>query len=245
MTKQLVALIGGLVCAAVFALGILLGVLPLISGGTTALEQTGQAQATNRTYEQQVQSLTEAKERMPQTEASVADLRAQIPTAPLLDQAFAIVDAAATRAEAQITSIGRGELTAFEPRPTPPRAGLVAEQPSAPADAAADAEASDTTDPAAAGGTASMNTPDAATDPSSAGGGAASAPAPAASGRQQVRITIAVTAPTMDAVTTFLDGLRGSGRLLAVDKTTVTDGSGGFDVRVEAITFLQTDGSAR
>jgi hypothetical protein len=70
-------------------------------------------------------------------------------------------------------------------------------------------------------------------------------PADAASGRQQVSITVSAKAPTMDAVQAFLDGLRGDGRLLAIDKATVTVATGSFDVQVEALTFVQTEGSGR
>lgn len=243
MTKQLIALVGGLVCAAVFALGVMLGVVPLITGAAAALEQTSQADATNQTYKLQIDSLTAAKKNLHETEASVAALRGQIPAAPLLDQAFAIADTAATAAGAQVTSINRGDLTAFETRPAPPRANLVMEPPATPA--ADGAASTGTSDPAAAGGTASMGTADAPASSTAKSGTDAAKQADPASGRQQVRISIVATAPTMDAVQAFLDGLRDADRLLAIDKATVTEAAGEFSVTVEAITFLQTDGSAR
>ncbi|WP_417555196.1 hypothetical protein [Microbacterium sp.] len=254
MNKQLITLIGALVTVGVVALGVLLGAVPLMTGGLTALEQTTQASSTNATYAQQIDSLNAAKKNLSQTEASVSALRAQIPEKPLLDQAFDIVDAAATASGATITSITRGELTAFEPRPAPPRSGLVIEKPAATPTPAADAPASDGTGPvsdakttaSAADANAAATSADAnGTAASPASGDTAAKPADAASGRQQVRVSIAVSAPTMDAVQQFLDGLRDAQRLVAIDKATVTAGSDGFDIKVEAITFLRTDGSAQ
>lgn len=250
MNKQLITLIGAIVTVGVVALGVLLGAVPLFNGGLTALGQTTQAASTNATYSQQIDSLNAAKKNLSKTEASVSALRAQIPDKPLLDQAFDIVDSAATASGATITSITRGELTAFEPRPAPPRAGLVIEKPAAtPAPAATSAPTTSGTGPVddakttASAADANAAATGAAASPAS--GDAAAKPADATSGRQQVRVSIAASAPTMDAVRQFLDGLRDADRLIAIDKATVTAGSDGFDIKVEAITFLRTDGSAQ
>lgn len=254
MNKQLITLIGALVTVGVVALGALLGAVPLFNGGLTALGQTTQAASTNATYSQQIDSLNAAKKNLSQTQASVSALQAQIPDKPLLDQAFDIVDAAATASGATITSITRGELTAFEPRPAPPRAGLVIDKPGATPAPAADAPASGGTGPVSdAKSTASAADANAAATGADANGANAPAAsgdtaaksAAAASGRQQVRISIAVSAPTMDAVQQFLDGLRDADRLIAIDTASVTAGSDGFDIKVEAIAFLRTDGSAQ
>ncbi|WP_193597241.1 hypothetical protein [Microbacterium sp. YJN-G] len=255
MTRQLITLIGALITVTVVALGVMLGVLPLVGRGLTALDQTDQARNTNAVYSSQIDALEEQKQRMPQIEAELAALRTQIPAAPLVDQVFAIIDASASAAGVRIDSITRGELAAFAPRPEPERAGLVMAQydPSAAPAAGADAAGGDpavtgeaqadavATDADAASGAAPAAPADAATpaDPAAADSAAGAA---AATDRQQVPITVSAKAYTMEAVQAFLDGLRGDARLLAVDKVTVTEGTDGFGIQLEALTFMRTDG---
>jgi len=237
VTKQLITLLGALITIAVIALGVMFGVVPFLTGGVAALDETARSESANAAHGERIRELEAEKERLPETEASLAALRMQIPAAPLVDQAFAIVDASASAADVEISSITRGDLTAFTPRPVPQRAGLVMApvDPSAGAAAGSDAATTDQSAPADAAGA------DAATTGTATGTAPADPSALAAADRMQVSVSVSAKAPTMDAVQAFLDGIRDDARLLAIDTVTVTEAADRLDVKAEIIVFMRTD----
>ncbi|GAA4480331.1 GspMb/PilO family protein [Microbacterium panaciterrae] len=248
MTKSLITLLGALVSIAVVALAVVFGVLPLAGQAFAAQESTTLATTTNHTYENQIAELQKQKARKSEIDASVAALRGQIPADPRLDEVFDIIGRSAQSAGVTITSAVRGDLTAFVARTAPISAGPAAAaekkaqpapqptpQPTAPSGPVADANSTAKATTNAAGQTSQAG---------GAGTSATSVPGSAGSGRQQIPITIAVTAPDMTAVQAFLDGLRGSDRLLAVDKVTVHPDPGGPKIQIDLFAFVSPDATS-
>lgn len=253
MTKQLITIIGALATAIVLVLAILFGVTPLVASGFSALAQTAQEESVNQGYRSQVDNLKKEEQRMGEIEKSVAGLRAQIPSDPLLDEPFGIIAESAQRNNLSVESITRGDLAAFVPRAAPSVSGPATnatagapqttptEDPTTPVDAAEDA---------AAGA-------DAQTDATNAASGATSPPAPptpaapdgismngSLTGELQIPVEVTATATDMADVIAFLDGLRGQGRVIAIDKVVVSGSAGELAVTVSAFVFVSTDGAS-
>jgi len=245
MTKSLITLIGAIVSIAIVALAVVFGVLPLVGQSFTALGDTGQAATTNRGYEKQISDLQKQKARKDEIDAAVSDLRAQIAAAPDLDQAFDVISGSAQTAGVVITSITRGDLAAYVARTSPIQAGpeAAAAAKKTPPAAPTTPQPTGPSDPvAAANSTAAQASSSAAETSKVAGAGASPAPAPVGGSRQQIPITVVANAADMTAVQAFLDGLRGSGRLLGIDKVEVTGSDGSFVVNLDVLAFVSPDG---
>lgn len=252
MTKSLITLIGALVSVAVLALAVVLGVLPLVGQAFAAQASTGQASTTNTAYENQIAELQKQKARKGEIDASVRDLRGQIPAVPDLDQAFDVISGSAQTSGVVITSVTRGDLAAYAARTAPIPAGpaATAEKKAVPAPQPTPTPTANASGPVAdANSTASQASSSANQTSQAAGAGTAGGATPntAAAGRQQVPLTVTATAADMNAVQAFLDGLRGSGRLLGVDKVTVTGTEGNFAVILDLFAFVSpsTTGAAK
>jgi len=231
MNKQLITLVGGLVTAVVLILGVVLGVMPLVGGVFTAQDQQKQVADTNAVYEMEIATLQKQQESIAETEKSVATLTTQIPAAAELDGVFERISRAASAAGVDVVSATKGETTPYAARLGTDEDAAAAPAPTETADAA-----TDTTDAAA-------DVAGAASDATSADASAADpATAPASDDRMQVAISIQVIAPDIESAQKFLDGLRAGPRAIAFDDVTVTESTDGFDVSVEALAFIRTQG---
>ncbi|MFD6700107.1 MULTISPECIES: hypothetical protein [unclassified Microbacterium] len=250
MSKQLITLIGALVSIAIVVLAVVFGVLPLVGQSFTALGSTSQVASTNAAYQAQIAELQKQKQRKSEIDASVDALRGQIPASPELDQVFDVIAASAQASGATLTSATRGDLAVFASRPAPVPAG-----PGAAAQQKAQAAPQPQPTPQTTTGTGAVGDAknvaaqaDAnAAQTSQAGAGAAvqtgtSAPTTGAGAatatREQIPVSVVASVPDEVAAQAFLDGLRASARLLAVDKATLTPGNGGLEIRVDLLAFL-------
>lgn len=116
MPKQLITLIGLVICAGIVALGFVVVALPTALQAQSVDAQTTSVAADNAVYQAQVDSLREAAERQDEIDASVAALRAEIPATNQFDDVFEVIARAATAAEVSIVSATAGEVTPFVPR---------------------------------------------------------------------------------------------------------------------------------
>jgi len=236
MTKQLITLIGALITAVVLVAAVMLGVVPLVGGVFSADAQRGQVAATNQTYEMQIAALQEQQQRMGEIESAVAELRAQVPDAPLLNQVFERISKAEDSAGVRVVAV-----TSSDAAPYAARTGTGEDAPAAATPPPASTTETGTPIDGANEVAADANANAAATD---AGTGATDAPAQtaaaAASDRVQVELSIRITAPDMASAFAFLDGLRAGPRAIAIDSTTATSTADGFDVQITALTFLQS-----
>ncbi|WP_194395684.1 hypothetical protein [Microbacterium atlanticum] len=221
MPKQLINVIGIVVCVGILGLALALVAVPIFFQSLATGAQTAQVDQTNDVYQVQIDALRAEEERMGEIEASVAGLRTEIPLANELDDVFELVARAASDSNVQVQTITAGENAAFAVRTAPLAIG---EEPEvAPADPATGDATGETSDPAA--------TPAPETPPT----GTEGAPI---DGRQQVDFTITVSAPLLQDAVAFLDRLRGGPRLLSAIDSTVTPTGTGFDVSVSALTFV-------
>lgn len=238
MTKQLITLIGALVSIAVVAIAVVFGVLPQVGQAVAAIGSTTQVSGTNAAYQSQISNLQKQKQRKAEIDASVRALRGQIPADPDLDKAFDAISGSAQAAGVALTSVSRGDLAAFVERVAPIPAGPAAvpekKAEPVPQPTAASGPATDTKNPASASTGAASQTPQ-ATGVSPAGPSAQSA---IGSGRQQIPITLDAMGSDSRAVAAFLDGLRASERLLAVDKVSVVPQTAGLQVTVSLFVFV-------
>ncbi|WP_251449444.1 hypothetical protein [Microbacterium sp. Marseille-Q6648] len=222
MPKQLINLIGIVVCAGILGLAVAVVALPIYFQSLATGTQTAEVDQTNDVYQIQVEGLRAQEERMGEIEASVSELRTQMPAANEFDDVFELVARSASDANVQVQTITAGENAAFAVRTAPLAIGEEPEAP-APAEQTADPAAGEATDPAEP----------AAPEP---------LPAPVEGapleGRQQVDFTITVTATQLQDAIGFLDRLRTGPRLLTAIDTTVVPTGTGYDVLVSALTYV-------
>lgn len=246
MTKSLINLVGALVTIAVVALAVVFGVLPLLGQTFTAFGDTAQAGATNTAYEAQISALQKQKARKGEIDAAVQDLRAQIPAVPDLDRAFDVIAESAQNSGVVITSIVREDLAPYAPRTAPVPAGpasaaaakaQAAPQPTPQPTSGSDPVGQAKNSAAQASANANQTSQTAGANGSSAAGGSAGTGA-AVDPREQIPLTVTATAADLTAVQGFLDGLRGSGRLLGVDKVTVQGANGNLTVNLALLAFV-------
>lgn len=240
MTKQLITLIGALITAVVLIAAVMVGVVPLVGGVFSADAQRSQVAATNQSYEMQIAALQVQQKRMGEIEAAVAQLRAQVPDAPLLNQVFERISRSEDSSGVRVVAV-----TSSEAVPYAARTGMGEDAPTAATPPPATTTETGTPIDGANDVAADANANASATE---AGTGAADAPAqtpaPVASARAQVEISIRITAPDMVSAFAFLDGLRTGPRAIAVDSTTATQTPDGFDVQITAVAFVHTPAPA-
>ncbi len=239
MTKQLITLIGALISAAVMVAAVLVGVVPLIGGVVSADSQREQVAATNAGFEKQIASLTTQKAHLADIQGAVTQLRGQIPEQQLLNQVFERISRAATDAGVTVTDASRGDLETFAARTGSKDAAAAT---AAPAPAPAPTPTTGTPIDAAKDTAGQANANAAATDAAGGATPATGAPAPAASTRQQVQLSIRISAPDIASTFAFLDGLRAGPRAIAIDTATTTESGGAFEMQITAIAFLQSSG---
>ncbi|OZB86434.1 MAG: hypothetical protein B7X41_14075, partial [Microbacterium sp. 14-71-5] len=192
--------------------------------------------------------LKKQKQRKSEIDASVEALQKQIPASPELDQVFDIIATSAQAAGVTLTSATRGELAAFAPRSAPVPAGpdaaaqqkaaQVAPQPTP--QPTASGPVGDAKNVATQADVNAAKTSQAGSGTTAQGGTSASAPAAGsvAATRQQIPVAVIASVPDAAAAQAFLDGLRSSSRLLAVNKATLTPGSIGLEIHVDLLAFL-------
>ena len=95
MPKQLISVIGLIVTLGVVALAILLVAVPMWVQSLAVDTQTDGVANTNAIYQAQVDALEAEKERQDEIDASVAQLRTQIPGVNQLDDVFEVIGRAA------------------------------------------------------------------------------------------------------------------------------------------------------
>lgn len=239
MTKQLITLIGALISAAVIVVAVLVGVVPLIGGVVSADGQREQVAATNAGFEKQIASLTTQKANLADIQGAVTQLRGQIPEQQLLNQVFERISRAATDAGVTVTDASRGDLETFVARTGSKDAAAAT---AAPTPAPTPTPTTGTPIDAVKGTAGQANANAAATDAASGATPATGAPAPAASTRQQVQLSIRISAPDIASTFAFLDGLRAGPRAIAIDTATTTESGGAFEMQITAIAFLQSTG---
>jgi hypothetical protein len=244
MTKQLITLIGALVSAAVIIAAVVIGVVPLVGGVVSADAERQQVAATNATYETQIATLTAQKEKLDEINTAVEQLRTQIPDKQLLNQVFERISRSATSAGVSVVAVNRADVAPYVPRTGAEDAAASVPAPT-PAPAATPAPESGTSIDEAkdVAGQANANVADTngaiAERTAADGTSAPAASTPAASAREQVELTIRVTATEIANAFEFLDGLRAGPRAIAIDKATVTRTPEGFALQITALTFLQ------
>lgn len=239
MTKQLITLIGALISAAVIVAAVLVGVVPLIGGVVSADGQREQVAATNAGFEKQIASLTTQKANLAEIQGAVTQLRGQIPEQQLLNQVFERISRAATDAGVTVTDASRGDLETFVARTGSKDAAAAT---AAPTPAPTPTPTTGTPIDAAKGTAGQANANAAATDAANGATPTTGAPDPAASTRQQVQLSIRISAPDIASTFAFLDGLRAGPRAIAIDTATTTESGGAFEMQITAIAFLQSSG---
>lgn len=225
MTRQLINLIGGLVTVLVLVAGVVLIGLPMYSGAQAAGKEADDVARGNATQQIVIDGLRVQEAQFDQLEDDVAQLRRQIAVEPRVDDVVALALAAVSAQGGTLDSVSATEAVPFAVR--------VDEQAPAPA-----AEA----DPGTADASATDENADAKTDGAADATAAASAPAAAAASgadtQLQVPVTLAMTAPSVEAATSIVDALRRGPRVLAVTQATTTSEEGGVKLNVEVLVFV-------
>ncbi|MDF2508541.1 MAG: hypothetical protein K0Q52_2400 [Microbacterium sp.] len=217
MTKQLVNVIGAAASLAILLLGIVVVALPMFSGASATWASADDVADQNRTQQTVLDTLTAQAADMTQLDATVTELRAEIPPAAYLDDVLLLAVEAARAHGGTVTSIAPGTVEPFAPRVTVGEDETAAPAPDA---AAEETPAPDATTPPAEDAAASVE--------------------PAEADAQQISVTLGVEAADVAAATRILDDLRAGPRLAAVTQATVTsDGEEGATLSVTLLTFTR------
>jgi hypothetical protein len=222
VNKQLVNLIGAVASLAILALGVLVFALPLFSSAGATAASADDVAAQNRAQQTVLDTLTAQSADMTELDATVAELRAEIPEAAHLDDVLLLAVEAAQAHGGAVTTVTPATPEAFAPR-------VVAADDAGSAPAAGEAEPAPEPSPSAeASATEATEAPtDAAT-------------APAADAPQQVAVTVVVDAPDVAAATRIVDALREGPRLVAVTQASVTTpAEGGATLTVTLLAFYR------
>jgi hypothetical protein len=226
MPKQLISIIGLIVTLGVVALAVLLVAVPMWVQSLAVDTQTASVANTNALYQVRVDALEAEKERQAEIDASVAQLRTQIPATNQLDDVFEVIGRAADSAGVTISTVTAGAPVGFVERTTAIEPGAEPETP-APDESGAGEESTGPTADTGAG----------AEQPATDAG-------PATSGRQQIDFAIIVTATDMAQATEFLDDLRSGPRLLSSITAGTSVTGTGVEVRVSALAFVDSEGAS-
>lgn len=221
MTRQLINLIGGLVTVLVLVAGVVLIGLPMYSGAQAAGKEADDVARGNATQQIVIDGLRVQEAQFDQLEDEVAQLRRQIAVEPRVDDVVALALAAVSAQGGTLDSVSATEAVPFAVR--------VDEQAPAPA-----AEA----DPGTAEASATDAAADGAADATAAASAPVAAPASGADTQLQVPVTLAMTAPSVEAATSIVDALRRGPRMLAVTQATTTSEEGGVKLNVEVLVFV-------
>jgi hypothetical protein len=192
VNKQLVNLIGAAASLLIIVLGVAVFALPLFSAANTTAASADDVARQNRTQQTVLDTLTAQSDDMTSLDRTVAELRAEIPAAPHLDDVLLLAVQAAVAEGGIVTSVTPATAEPFAPR---------TDETEAPPSAAPE-EATTGTDE-------TEQTP-------------APAASPAAAEQQQISVTVVVEAGDVAAATRILDGLRQGPRVAAVTQAAVT-----------------------
>lgn len=227
MPKHLITAIGLVVSLGVIALGVILVALPLYFQSVGVDGQTATVANTNAIYQAQVDALRLQEENLDAINASVDDLRTQLPASGQLDDVFEVVARAAVASGVTLSAVTAGEQVEFVAHTEATEGGTEGEPVPEPAPSPT-TEGTDAT----------------TTDTTTEGAGEAAEAAPAvASGRQQVDFVIVATADDMSQTAAFLDALRAGPRLLSTIATTASEnGEGGVDLQLSLLTYVNSEG---
>lgn len=225
MTRQLINLIGGLVTVLVLVAGVLLIGLPMYSGSKTADGEADDVARSNDTQQTVIDGLRAQQAKFDQLEAEVSQLRQQIATEPRVDDILALAIAGAAEHGGTIDSLAATEAEPFAVR--------TAEQ-------GVDGAAPEPVSAAASGGVASDGSAPPAEETAGAAASAAPTSEPAASetDQQQVKVTLGVTVPSVEAATAIVDSLRRGPRVVAITKATTTTEDESIKLSVEMLVFV-------
>lgn len=216
MPKQLISILGLVITLGVVALAVTLVALPTWVQSVGVDAQTVSVANTNALYQAQVDGLKEEQERQGEIDASVAQLRTQIPSTNQFDDVFEVIGRAAESAGVSISSATAEAAVPFVERTTAVAPG---DEPEAPAADGADGSGADTDSSDQPGGETSVTT----------------------EGRQQIDFAIIVIANDMNQATAFLDDLRAGPRLLSSITASTAQAAAGVEVRVSALAFVDTE----
>ena len=230
MTKQLVNLVGAAASLAILLLGVVVFALPLFSSASATWSSADEVADQNRTQQTVLDTLTAQSADMSELDATVEEMRAEIPAAAYLDDVLLLAVDAARDNGGTVTSVAPGTSEPFAPRVTGAGedAAAQAPDPAASEDSAA-TDAAPADDAAAADGTAAAD-----------GDGTAAAPAPTVNDPQQITVTLGIEAADVAAATRILDALRAGPRLVAVTQASVTsDAENGATLSVTLLAFTR------
>ncbi|MDX2377138.1 hypothetical protein M4I32_10040 [Microbacterium sp. LRZ72] len=224
--RQLINVGGGMIVAGALLAGILLIAMPLFLQSNRTGDEADRVAQQNSVYDVQVQGLQAQAEDLPAIRARVDDLRAQIREQNRHDDVFEIIAEAARSTGARVVSITAAD------------AGEWSLRTSQTADGAAQSSAADAAAPAPA--TPEDATPaDETGTPPTDGATPGSADADPASPRQQIPFAIAVTADDPAQAVRFIDELGQGPRLIAIDNATLNPTGEGYDLTVNALSFVR------
>lgn len=194
--RRLINILGLLVVFAVLVVGTVLGALPLYLESLNVRVERATVAMSNDQLASQIDALRVQRDELPEIEADLDALRAQLPAAAQLNDASALVVRAARAAQVAVVSIDYGEAELFSAPGVEPDANANAAPLADPETAAATPD-----EPLAADEDGAMSEP---------------------GERLQVPVTISVTAESIARIPRLLDELRKGARLLRVTSTSVT-----------------------
>ena len=204
MQRRLISLIGTLVVIIALTTSTLLVALPVYMESRDIKNQEAQVAASNQILVARIDALRAQEAELPQIQAELGELRAELPHIPQLDDVVKLALRAAADVDGTVLGVEFSAPTGFKPRaPEDVLTGLP--------DSAVGVTAS--SPPAENTESSEPSTADPAGD----------APKPertADAERLQIPVTITVTAATTTAAARFLDELREGPRLLQIDTTT-------------------------
>lgn len=225
-SRRLINLAGTLLVIIALVAGTMLTALPIYFESRQLNAQEHDVASANQLLQTQIDVLRAKEAELPQVEQDLAELHAQLPGIPQLDDASQLVVKAAGKVDAAIESVQFGDFTPFAPRD----AATVIEQLPQTATGITPSAAPDS---GKNGGTNGKGSGD-----STATGGSGSA-GPSTDKQRQFPVTIIVTAPDQTGANRFLDELRAGPRLLRIDTVNAsTDKGDSVRLTVTGLVFV-------
>lgn len=231
-SRRLINLIGTLVVAIALVAGTMLTALPIYLESRDLNAQEWDVATSNQLLQTQIDALRIKEAELPQVEQDLAELHAQFPGIPQLDDVTQLVVKAASKVNAAIESVKFDTFAPFAPRD----AALLTDQlPQTATGVTPSAAPSDGTNGTGSGDAAVSD--DTSTD---ADAGQSPSPAtPSVEEELQFPVAITVTAPDHAIATRFLDELRAGPRLLRIDAVNAgMDEEGSIKLTVTGFVFV-------
>ncbi|MGC4152800.1 MAG: hypothetical protein QM628_06940 [Propionicimonas sp.] len=230
-SRRLINLAGTLLVVIALVAGTMLTALPIYLESRALNAQEWDVAAANQLLQTQIDALRVKESELPQVEQDLAELHAQFPGIPQLDDVTQLVVKAAGKADATIESVKFDSLVPFAPRD----AALLTDQLPQTATGVTPSAAPN-------GGTNGNGAGDAAVSdgtPADADASNASPAAPGVEGQLQFPVIIIVTVPDHGVTNRFLDELRAGPRLLRIDAVNAgTDEEGSIQLTVTGFVFV-------